>query len=94
MSPILGCDQRILDFLAALGVPDPGDTSRVIIDLPVDDAVRVYVTRPADESGFDVRFSEGEFQIFTIEKTPDADGNVDVTPRSGSGGFRVSRRVE
>lgn len=71
MPPIVGFDPKIIEFLRALGVSDPENTGHVIIDIPVDDAVRIYVTRPADAEGFDFRFSEGAFHIVTVPKTKD-----------------------
>ena len=77
---LIGMDQRIKDFIKALGVENVDQTGRIIIDLPIGDAVRVYVTYIADERAFDLRFTKGDFEIVTIDK-PVEDGGVDVTAR-------------
>lgn len=64
---VLGDDKRVLDFLEAIGVADAKHAGRVIIDIPVHEPVRVYVTRPlVNEKGFDIRFESGDFKIVEV----------------------------
>ena len=70
MTPVIGLDKRVRDFLAALGVENVDSTGRIIIDVPIDDVVCVYVTRIADAQAFDLRFERGAFRIVTVDRPP------------------------
>ena len=80
-----GSDQRIWKWLESIGVfGDASNTQRVIIDIPVDDVVRVYVTKCADERMFDLSFPDGIAEIVTVPK-PETDEVADATTLASDG---------
>jgi hypothetical protein len=94
MAFIVGFDEQITEWLRSLGVADPEMTQRVIIDVPIDDVVRVYITRPADSHGFDLRFTDGDFEIVSVPKPTRDDGLTDVTSRADGGHERLEHREQ
>jgi len=70
MSKITGRDKRVADWLEKIGI-DPKMTRRVVIDIPCDGAVWVYIER------------FGDSQMFEIEPPPElAKGIKIVTPQA------------
>ena len=53
MSKITGRDKRVADWLEKIGI-DPKMTRRVVIDIPANGAVWVYIERFGDSSIFEV----------------------------------------
>lgn len=88
MAALLGTDARIINWLRSLGIAEPEDTQRIIIDIPVADVVKVYVTRLADEKAFElVAFSTGDFEIVEISKP------AVLTPKELAGMEAQSKRA-
>ena len=53
MTKITGRDKRVADWLEKIGIV-PNMTSRVVIDIPANGAVRVYIEQFGDSSMFEV----------------------------------------
>lgn len=65
--PILANDERVLAWLEAMGV-DTSGLERIILDIQVNEVVRLYLVRLPDDRMFDVHFEPGSVEIMSVPK--------------------------
>ena len=75
---LLGHNPQIVEFIRRLGL-DPSLTRRVIVDMNVDDVVRVYVEGFADRAAFEIDVSGVLENGYRIHLASEDGRSIDVT---------------